>query len=101
MIKLSLILGLLMACTPVVHADETAGTPASPAAAAPSAASTSAPTAPPPAAPFMLAADKLSSGDTAWMLTSTALVLMMCVPGLALFYGKASPARAWSPFCGG
>jgi len=30
---------------------------------------------------------KLSSGDTAWMLTSTALVLMMTVPGLALFYG--------------
>jgi Amt family ammonium transporter len=30
---------------------------------------------------------KLDSGDTAWMLTSTALVLMMTVPGLALFYG--------------
>src|SRR4051794_19327702 len=29
---------------------------------------------------------KLDSGDTAWMLTSTALVLMMTVPGLALFY---------------
>ena len=27
------------------------------------------------------------SGDTAWMLTSTALVLMMTLPGLALFYG--------------
>ncbi len=27
------------------------------------------------------------SGDTAWMLTATALVLMMTVPGLALFYG--------------
>ena len=26
-------------------------------------------------------------GDVAWMLTSTALVLMMAVPGLALFYG--------------
>ncbi|MEK9753592.1 MAG: ammonium transporter [Rhodospirillaceae bacterium] len=36
-----------------------------------------------------LAADapKLNSGDTAWMLTSTALVLMMTIPGLALFYG--------------
>ena len=33
------------------------------------------------------AAPKLDSGDTAWMLTSTALVLMMTVPGLALFYG--------------
>ncbi len=30
---------------------------------------------------------KLDSGDTAWMLTSSALVLMMTVPGLALFYG--------------
>lgn len=29
----------------------------------------------------------LNSGDTAWMLTSTALVLFMTVPGLALFYG--------------
>jgi ammonium transporter, Amt family len=29
---------------------------------------------------------ELDSGDTAWMLTSTALVLMMTVPGLAMFY---------------
>ena len=29
----------------------------------------------------------INSGDTAWMLTSTALVLMMTIPGLALFYG--------------
>ena len=29
---------------------------------------------------------KLDSGDTAWMLISTALVLMMTNPGLALFY---------------
>ena len=29
----------------------------------------------------------LDSGDTAWMLTSTILVLMMTIPGLALFYG--------------
>jgi Amt family ammonium transporter len=33
------------------------------------------------------AASTLNSGDTAWMLTSTALVLMMTIPGLALFYG--------------
>ena len=37
-----------------------------------------APAAPPP---------KLDSGDTAWMLSATALVLMMTIPGLALFYG--------------
>jgi Amt family ammonium transporter len=29
---------------------------------------------------------KIDTGDTAWMLTSTAIVLMMTVPGLALFY---------------
>ncbi|MBB2201422.1 ammonium transporter, partial [Gluconacetobacter tumulisoli] len=28
----------------------------------------------------------IDTGDTAWMLTSTALVLMMTIPGLALFY---------------
>jgi Amt family ammonium transporter len=33
------------------------------------------------------AAPTLDSGDTAWMLTSTALVLFMTIPGLALFYG--------------
>jgi ammonium transporter, Amt family len=32
------------------------------------------------------AATELNAGDTAWMLTSTALVLMMTIPGLALFY---------------
>ncbi len=38
-----------------------------------------------PAAAF--AEDVISAGDTAWMLTSSALVLMMTLPGLALFYG--------------
>jgi ammonium transporter, Amt family len=33
------------------------------------------------------AASQINSGDTAWMLTSVALVLMMTIPGLALFYG--------------
>jgi Amt family ammonium transporter len=33
------------------------------------------------------AAVKLDTGDTAWMLTATALVLLMTIPGLALFYG--------------
>ena len=39
---------------------------------------------PAPAAPVQA---KIDSGDTAWMLTSAALVLMMTAPGLALFYG--------------
>ncbi|MDH5563814.1 MAG: ammonia channel protein, partial [Nitrospirota bacterium] len=30
---------------------------------------------------------QVSAGDTAWVLTSSALVLVMIVPGLALFYG--------------
>jgi len=33
------------------------------------------------------AQDVLDAGDTAWILTSTALVLFMTIPGLALFYG--------------
>ena len=37
--------------------------------------------------PTQAFADELNSGDTAWMLTSTALVLFMTIPGLALFYG--------------
>ena len=39
------------------------------------------------AAPAAEAAPALDAGDTAWMLTSTVLVLMMTIPGLALFYG--------------
>lgn len=35
---------------------------------------------------IVLADDELSAGDTAWMLTSTALVLFMTIPGLSLFY---------------
>jgi Amt family ammonium transporter len=46
-------------------------------------AQTTAPAAPAAAPP----PPKLDTGDTAWMLTSTALVLMMTIPGLALFYG--------------
>jgi Amt family ammonium transporter len=40
-----------------------------------------------PAAATPAPAFKTDTGDTAWMLTSTALVLMMTIPGLALFYG--------------
>jgi Amt family ammonium transporter len=40
-----------------------------------------------PTAPFSVDSSKINSGDTAWMLTSTALVLFMTIPGLALFYG--------------
>jgi Amt family ammonium transporter len=40
-----------------------------------------------PTEPTLISVDKINAGDTAWMLTSTALVLMMSIPGLALFYG--------------
>lgn len=43
--------------------------------------------APAAAAPFQPTADMVNKGDTSWMLVSSALVLMMSVPGLALFYG--------------
>src|SRR3981081_4221830 len=52
---------------------QTAARPAPAAGAAPAAAAAT--------------ASSINSGDTAWMLTSTALVLMMTIPGLALFYG--------------
>ena len=59
-------------------------------AAAPAA--TAAPAAAPAATPPACDAKTLekctpNSGDTAWMMTSMAIVLMMTIPGLALFYG--------------
>ncbi len=43
--------------------------------------------APAAAAAFVPTAEMVNKGDTAWMLTSSVLVLMMSVPALALFYG--------------
>jgi Amt family ammonium transporter len=81
-----LVLSLLLAM-PAAWADDVpasaAGTAAS-AAVAP--ATAAAPAAAAPTEPVVVGADKISAGDTAWMLTSTALVLMMTIPGLALFY---------------
>jgi Amt family ammonium transporter len=44
-------------------------------------------------APFNAIADELDSGDTAWMLIATALVLFMTIPGLALFYAGMVRAK--------
>jgi ammonium transporter, Amt family len=74
-IKLSsrAVLGIAALAASVLAADYAFAQAAAPAAeAAPAAAA---------------AAPKLDTGDTAWMLTSTALVLMMTIPGLGLFYG--------------
>jgi Amt family ammonium transporter len=80
--KLFAILALLGAvgwCAPTMAQDKPAAPTAAPAAAAPAPAA--APSATPAPAPTP------NKGDVAWMLTSTALVLMMSVPALALFYG--------------
>ncbi|MCX4160555.1 MULTISPECIES: ammonium transporter [Paraburkholderia] len=70
-------------------AADASAAPAASAAAAPDASAASAAAAAAPAAPtapFSVDSSKINSGDTAWMLTSTALVLFMTIPGLALFY---------------
>lgn len=75
-------------------ADAAASAPAEAAAPAPAPAAAAAPApsaaaSAPEAAPAAAAAPvpKVDSGDTAWMLTSTLLVILMTIPGLALFYG--------------
>jgi Amt family ammonium transporter len=85
---------------PAAPAAPAAAAPAAtaPAAPAPAAAAAPAPAAPagPPACaaagannspPAVVTKCTPNSGDTAWMLTSVALVLMMTIPGLGLFYG--------------
>ncbi|HWD36599.1 MAG TPA: ammonium transporter [Casimicrobiaceae bacterium] len=87
-------LGACLLATPLLAQDKAAAPAAEskvqdgvvpPGAPAASPTPAAAPTA--PTSPQLVAADKISNGDTAWMLTSTALVLMMTIPGLALFYG--------------
>ena len=62
-----------------------AAAPAAPAAATPAPATTTA--APAPAAAATPPAPVPNKGDTAWMMVATLLVILMTVPGLALFYG--------------
>ena len=83
LLALSLALPVFAQTTPAAPAAPAAASaPAAPAAAAPAvAAPAAAPAVAAPAGP-----PKLDSGDTAWMLSSTGLVLLMTIPGLALFY---------------
>jgi ammonium transporter, Amt family len=77
-----------LADTPPAEPTAAASAAAADTAAAPAAGAAEAAAAPPaPTEPQLIGTDKINSGDTAWMLTSTALVLMMTIPGLALFYG--------------
>src|SRR5260370_613850 len=69
------LLGALALNWPLAWAEE------APASAAVAASDAAHPSAAAPTEPFLVSADKISGGDTAWMLTSTAVVLMMCVPG--------------------
>src|SRR5260370_15344393 len=64
-----------------------APTPAPAAPAAAPAAEAAPPACDGTAKPPVVEKGTVNSGDTAWMLTSMALVLMMTVPGLGLFYG--------------
>lgn len=79
------------AAPPVMAAASASVSSAMPVAQTPeAAASAAAAPAPAPAPlkrPSLIDADKISAADTAWMLTSTALVLLMTLPGIALFYG--------------
>jgi Amt family ammonium transporter len=83
------LLAFLALAAPIAGADDAAApAPASAVATAPAAADAATTTpAAAPTQPVLVGADKISAGDTAWMLTSTALVLLMTIPGLALFYG--------------
>ena len=87
---LSLLLGLgALALGPVALAQAPAPAEAA-SVAAPATTPAAAPAeAPPAAAP----APTLNSGDTAWMLTSTLLVILMTIPGLALFYGGLARSK--------
>ncbi len=85
----ALFVGLLLAGSTFIGATEVqAQTPAAAPAADTSAPATDGPTATVgTAAPAAAPAPTPNKGDTAWMLMSTALVLLMSVPALALFYG--------------
>ncbi len=75
------LLAMLCGLTGAAYADEAAA-PAASTAAAPAAAPAVA-----PAAPAAAPAPVPNKGDTAYMLIATVLVIMMSIPGLALFYG--------------
>ncbi|HEY6454445.1 MAG TPA: ammonium transporter [Steroidobacteraceae bacterium] len=73
--------------TPSPSYADAASAPAASAPAADAAAATAASSAPSSAPAPAAAAPTPNKGDMAWMMTSTALVLFMSVPALALFYG--------------
>jgi len=87
LISLALGWGLLGAGSLALAEDAPAPAASAAAVAAPVAAAPAAAASEAPAADAAAAAPVPNKGDTAWMMTSTLLVIMMAVPGLALFYG--------------
>ena len=86
LLMMAALLGAVAFTGPVLAEEK----PAEPAAAAPAAAAPAADAAAPaaePAAAAPAAAPTPNKGDTAWMMTATVLVILMTIPGLALFYG--------------
>jgi len=82
--------GLLLfaiGATPIVSAEDAAPAAAAPAATAPAAAAAATDAAAPAADAAPAAAPVPNKGDTTWMMVATIIVIMMCLPGLALFYG--------------
>jgi Amt family ammonium transporter len=79
-VSIFIVLWFLLPAGLVLAADKTA-------APAPAAVAQTAPAAVAPGAP------KIDTGDTAWMIVAAALVMMMTLPGLALFYGGLSKRK--------
>jgi len=86
---------LAVLATGTAFAQDKPAAPAAPAAtaAAPSAVPAAAPAAAAESPAATAAAPTPNKGDVAWMLTSTLLVIMMSIPGLALFYGGMVRAK--------
>ena len=82
--------GAVFLHSPVFAQDKAESAAEAPAAAAAPATPAAAPTAP---AAEVKPAPTPNKGDVSWMLTSTALVLLMSLPGLALFYGGMVRAK--------
>ncbi len=86
-LALGILLGLFLSIAVYDASYAQTAAPAAPPAATAAAAPAPLPACDATAKPPILSKCKTDSGDTAWMLTSMALVLMMTIPGLALFYG--------------
>lgn len=79
------VIAMLFISGGLLYADDQNPAPSAPAAVAPAA--------PAPAAAASATAPKIDSGDTAWMIVASAFVMLMTIPGLALFYGGMTKGK--------